>query len=362
MPFSQAAIALRGYATFPVPVFLALSLYLSAKTIARKGSLRLGRKLSRLLVPYGFFTVFYLLFYAIQGSGLSPMAYLKRLGELIGNDPAGVIFLGQAATPLYFLPLLAIGTVGMQWINRLLTRLLKDQRIKDQKSHREWMGKWMAIATLLSAIAYQLLTVSGNAFVLGNRNLAFQTWASDSLLEQPLVRVGLVYIAWLCWCLPYIFGAFYLASRPLPTGSLSTERSNSDPIAQRHQLGSTLLIAGTVLAIALQPTLAPIDTLRDVLLALLMVACGIQLSHSVNRHQNRIIAISRYAFGIYLIHPVLLFVAGKLLPNILFQNRTEITAIQVLTFLIFGFVSSLTVTAALDKIISKPILRKCLGL
>lgn len=288
VPLTDGAIALRSYATFPVPVFLALSLYLSATRILQKGSLNLAAKLPRLLQPYAFFSAFYLLFYAIQGTGLRPAPYLKRLGELISSDLTGLIFFGQAATPLYFLPLLATGTVAMQLLGQWLlpaSALHKKRAVS------------LFVAGLVSIVIYQLFVLSGNAFVLAGRNTAFQALV-PTLLDRPLLRILLVYTAWLLWCVPYVFAAFFWALVPMPV---------------IRQWGWLMAIA-TLIAFAVQPQLAGLDAVRDMLVAFPAIGSGLWLSSridSVSIPSQPLQWLSKFSFGIYLLHPAILYLDRK---------------------------------------------------
>ncbi|MEL6352926.1 MAG: hypothetical protein AAFR58_14305, partial [Cyanobacteria bacterium J06627_28] len=51
VPITRNAEILRSYFVFPVPVFLALSFYLSSKSILEKEQFNLAKKLTKLLIP-----------------------------------------------------------------------------------------------------------------------------------------------------------------------------------------------------------------------------------------------------------------------------------------------------------------------
>ena len=106
------------FSNFAVPFFLATSFYLAIKKLYISGSkYKLKPRLSRLLIPYGFWTLVYLLYKALKYLVDNE---LDRLNSLF-QDPVALIFLGGAAFHLYFLPLLFAGTINVK-ISELLIK------------------------------------------------------------------------------------------------------------------------------------------------------------------------------------------------------------------------------------------------
>ncbi len=194
VPITNNADILRSYFVFPVPVFLALSFYLASKSILVRGHLNLSKKLTRLLIPYAFFSGIYLFYDAIEITDLGVLPYLQRVFEPLVADPIGIVFLGEAYVHLYFFPLLIVGTVAMHYLSGWLK----------QRSAVQIMG-----LTVASAIAHHWLMISGNAFIIEGPSTAFQSLL-PSATNNPFLRLLAAYGALLIRCLPYIFLAFFI--------------------------------------------------------------------------------------------------------------------------------------------------------
>ena len=118
--------AVVQFSGFAVPFFLATSFYLATDRLYvsdRPSNLKL--RLTRLLIPYGFWSIIYILQkivkYALKND-------FDKLLELF-QDPIALIFFGGAAFHLYFLPLLLAGTFANQWAERLIKKKINIQYI-----------------------------------------------------------------------------------------------------------------------------------------------------------------------------------------------------------------------------------------
>ncbi|WP_017304414.1 acyltransferase family protein [Spirulina subsalsa] len=186
---------MRIFASFAVPFFLALSFYLSFRKIyASQGDYPLKARLTRLVIPYLFWTGLYLLYKLIKYALKGDFGQIVKLGQ----DPIGLMVLGGAAFHLYFLPLLLTGTLA----TKLLTPLTRYSR-------PVWVG---LLGLGVSLGVYHLLEVSGNNFVTQG-GVAFQGVSASLGVEgNPGWRLLGVLVAWLLRCLPYLFMALILAS------------------------------------------------------------------------------------------------------------------------------------------------------
>ncbi|MEA5497264.1 acyltransferase [Limnoraphis robusta Tam1] len=184
------------FSGFAVPFFVATSFYFGfCKICSTQGQYNLKSRLTRLMIPYfvwtGIYIVYRILKYLIKNE-------TESINQLF-QDPIGLIFFGGAAFQLYFLPLLAAGTI---WVKPLSSFTHKKHNI-------------LVLFSLLifSLIVYELVLYSGNSFVNG-AGVAFQTWNNTlpvNLKDNQILRIILVFLAWTIRCFPYIFMAIILA-------------------------------------------------------------------------------------------------------------------------------------------------------
>lgn len=197
-PLGWTAIA--QFSSFAVPFFLATSFYLAIDRLyISDHPHNLKLRLTRLLIPYGFWSAVYLLQkiikYAIKND-------FDKLLDLF-QDPVALIFFGGAAFHLYFLPLLLIGTIANQWIGRLIKKKININ--------------YIVLLSTLSLIVYQILLISGNSFRLDLYS-AFQVLLNPKILDDnPLLRLLLVELSWVTRCTPYIFTAMILTHPTVKT-------------------------------------------------------------------------------------------------------------------------------------------------
>ncbi|MCG5060320.1 MAG: acyltransferase [Limnoraphis sp. WC205] len=185
------------YSGFAVPFFLATSFYLGfVKIYSTPGQYNLKSRLTRLMIPYLVWTGIYILYKVLKYLVTNKINSVNQLFQ----DPVGLILFGGAAFQLYFLPLLATGTI---WVKPLSSFTQKKQNI-------------LVLFSLLifSLIIYELVLSSGNTFLNG-AGVAFQTWHNTlpgNLKDNQIMRIILVFLAWTIRCFPYIFMAMILAN------------------------------------------------------------------------------------------------------------------------------------------------------
>jgi len=116
-PMTHAAEIFSNAFVFAVPFFLAASLYFRAE----RGTQPVGDlcdRLKRLMVPYFVWSIIYL---AAHGAKLLLIGQEGEFSRFVSAIP-GHLLCGSAAVQLYFLPLLAVGTVVLFFISLWLSR------------------------------------------------------------------------------------------------------------------------------------------------------------------------------------------------------------------------------------------------
>jgi len=115
LPYGWSAIL--KFSAFAVPFFLAASFYLTMDRLRTDTKpINWRSRLLRMSIPYGIWSLAYL--------SLNLLSYwVKNQPEKIAGlfqNTMGIIFLGQAAFPLYFIPLLISGTLVVMAIEPLI--------------------------------------------------------------------------------------------------------------------------------------------------------------------------------------------------------------------------------------------------
>ena len=179
------------FSEFAVPYFLATSFYLAiAKLYETKKAYPLKTRITRLLLPYVVWTGIYLLYKSTKYLVFDGPEHVLRLF----TDPVALIFLGGAAFQLYFLPLLITGTTLLKGFERWIKYPVPSKRL--------------LLLFLASLMVYELLLSTDNNF-RNQTGTAFNMLTDTGILnaDNPLIRVGLVAVAWSIRCLPYILFA-----------------------------------------------------------------------------------------------------------------------------------------------------------
>jgi surface polysaccharide O-acyltransferase-like enzyme len=265
---------ITDFALFAVPFFLALSFYLAIeKLYLSPQPYPVRARLMRLLVPYLFWSAVYLLYKIVKYGVAGEMSKLVNLFV----DPLALICFGGTAFHLYFLPLLAVGTVSIKLLD--LARF----------TSRSWQG--LVLLGLLSLLGYEILLRTGNEYQLAI-GCAFEplfaaVWPPGN--TNPILRLLLAIVAWGLRCLPYIFVGAILAHP-----NTSKFRLN---LVERHPVVWVSLFVILNLCGDLFLPQAVYEVSRGYVALLAAIAC----SHSL-KDNSLIKSFGICSFGIYLIH------------------------------------------------------------
>jgi peptidoglycan/LPS O-acetylase OafA/YrhL len=185
---------ITDFALFAVPFFLAASFYLAINKLYNSPNpYPLRSRLTRLLIPYACWTVFYLLYKFAKYSAAGESSQLLSLFK----DPLSLFFFGGAAFHLYFLPLLITGTFLLKLSEFLITRKISFGRL--------------IFMNLICILIYEILLDTGN--YPNSLNIAFQplmTAIFPDGISNPILRWILVEFTYILRCLPYIFTSMLL--------------------------------------------------------------------------------------------------------------------------------------------------------
>lgn len=308
------------FSKFAVPFFLATSFYLMFKKFYNTSKeISLGQRLSRLLVPYGIWSAIYLTYkclkYIIEGD-------LRQIGQ-ISQNWFSIVFSGGAAFHLYFLPLLMAGTVLLK-----LTEMGLRQK-------RPPLLVILVPMFGLSVAFYQGLLASGNAFNNG-AGTAFATMIASLptiIGQNPLLRAGLIVLAWMIRCLPYMLLAMLLA-HPKLNWALSKKSGIYCLVMACAFVGINLL--GSVLPAAIY------EILRGYITLVLALAVSPFLKDA-----SWIKNLGACSFGVYLMHLIFVesfyIVVGRVLPTAFIENISSATLLLVsaLILMLTGFLTQM---------------------
>jgi peptidoglycan/LPS O-acetylase OafA/YrhL len=322
IPIGERAIQFRYLFYFAVPFFLAASFYFATKKLPLNISLTFWqKKFKRIVVPYLLWSTFYIVSKSIVFL-LTNNA--NQITQLLA-DPVAIIFLGGASYHLYFIPLLVVGTLWLYLVNYL---------IKCKKSII-----WLFFGSLVSILIYQLLLSSNNSFNLGS-STAFPQLLSlfqPESLSYMIIRVILVYFAWILRCLPY----FLLA---LLINQLLQQNSNRW-LYQKPTI--FLLLFVFLLANSVGNKFLP-DAFSEIAIAFGLLLFGISISKYLK--DNALITnLGLCSFGIYLIHPFIKSAVEIILIKFLPQLTQSISIPSMLIYSISSFLVSWLVIAILLK-------------
>ena len=316
LPAGWAQILQFSY--FAVPFFLATSFYLASAKLYASGKFQLSSRLQRLLIPYAFWTIFYL--------GYKAAKYLvdnrpERL-SVVFRDPFALIFCGGAAFHLYFLPLLITGTILIKFVE-----LWSKNKVK---------LKLLIYLFVLSLIGYEILLISGNDFN-NISGVAFQSLLNSTLPSgnlNPLLRLILIVLAWTIRCLPYIFLALFF-NHPR-VGQHLPKFNKKNAIA--------LLFIFLILNIFGHYFLP--QGIEEVIIGYAALLAAIYLS-IILPESPMILNLGVCSFGIYLIHLLIVetfqMVSKRVYPTLLIQpSLFSLLTVTTLTFLISWMVISIS--------------------
>lgn len=299
---------ITDFALFAVPFFLALSFYLAIeKLYLSPQSYPLRARLTRLLVPYVFWSAAYSIYklvkYGVAGE-------TSKLVDLFA-DPLVLTCFGGAAFHLYFLPLIAVGTVQIKLLD--LGRF----------TSRSWQG--LALFGLASLLGYEILLRTGNEYQL-SVSYAFQPLLANLFPTgntNPILRLGLAIVAWGLRCLPYICVAAILAHPR--TSNFRLKLVKRQPVVWVV----LFIILNLVGDRFLPPSLYEVS--RGYVALLAAIACS-------DRLQDRypIKNLGTCSFGIYLIHLLVIEIFQSLAKRI---DPNYLDHVQSIVLLVVAIVS-----------------------
>lgn len=313
--------AILQFSGFAVPFFLATSFYLIINKLSfSRSQFPWKSRLTRLLIPFGIWSLVYLLQKTIK-------YLLKHENDKLVHlfqDPVSIIFFGGSAFHLYFLPLLFSGTVLVTLLYSLLKKQFNLQTI--------------VICFLASTSIYEVLLVTGNSFQIG-AGIAFQKFLEATFPtgnQNPIIRIFLGELAWLIRCLPYIFMAMLL-----------TVPSISKKISQ-FDTSSTLVLFFIFVTLNLYGNLFIPESLYEIARGYTTLIFAISLSNNLKEH-HIIANLGSCSFGIYLIHLLVVEVFQSLEKRIYDITDIQVSVITLLTFSICSFIVSWIATYLLMK-------------
>ncbi len=323
LPIDNTAIKFRLFFYFAVPFFIATTFYfLTDKPDIIYSKKFWQSKIDRILIPYLVWSTVFLLSRVIVFR-LSHKT--DRLQQLL-QDPLSIIFFGGASYHLYFLPLLLTGTFLV-----LLIPLLMKWRINNWK---------LIFIAIVSTILYTLLEISGNGFQLKDMSIAFASLSTNfkfDVEKYPLLRFILIETAWIIRCLPYFLIALLLNKLRLNQKLFHARTTAILAIlfVSSNTLGKTFLPGG----------------ISELFLAFTLLLLGIAMSGYIINDQigNIITNIGACSFGIYLIHPFVMYAVKPIISKIAPQLAGSISVFSMLIISIPCFAISWAIVAYLTK-------------
>ncbi len=312
---------ITDFSLFAVPFFLALSFYLAIeKLYSAPQPYPLRVRLRRVLVPYLCWSGIYLLYKVVKYSAAGEMSKLVN----VFADPLALICFGGASFHLYFLPLLAVGTV-----------LIKLVDLADFTS-RSWQG--LVLLGLFSLISYEILLRTGNEYQL-DLGCAFQPLlgvVKPMGNTNPILRLFLAIVAFGLRCLPYIFVGAILAHP-----KTSKFRLN---LVERHPfMWVSLFIILNICGDRFLPQ-SVYEVSRGYVALLAAIACSDRLQDN-----HLIKSFGACSFGIYLIHLLAIEIFQSLAKRIDPNYINHVQSIMLLVAAIISVATSWLVTSWLMK-------------
>lgn len=316
------------FATFSVPFFLATSFYFAVTKLHQSANnYSLKGRFSRLLIPYLFWSFFYLSYKALKYSIDGNYEQLQNLYRLL-QQPVNLVLGGHAAIHLYFLPLLITGLIMVKLIE-------------------PWLKKKISLLVLLmiwfgACLLYKGLFILNHQLqkhvVLTNPQ---QTQVLTSILES-LINILLIESGWIIICLPYILLAVILTDFRIKNWLFNPSKSylifvfSLFIITNIFMFGDSLIISD----LSALPH-SDLGTFSQVLRGYLALVLAISLSSRLKENPI-IVNLGLCSFGIYLIH--LLVIEGFLIlekrvyPGDWRTATPNMIAIAILSFFISWFI------------------------
>lgn len=321
LPISDGAIRFRHLFYYAVPFFLAAYFYFGTQKLPLKINFTFWqKKLQRIVVPYLFWSIFYVVsktvLFSIQGNA-------EAIQELLA-DPLAIIFLGAASYHLYFIPLILAGT-ALFYLANYLAKLQSFSLI--------------ALLAVVGIACYQLLIVSSSDFNIDSYtafSLLIEQISKDNLLYQP-GRILLVNIAWLIRCLPYFFIA-------LLCGLLLQTKLR----AWIYMREAAIAIGLFFLLLNLTGTTYLPAAISEVAIAYSFLLFGIAISRYIPNSQV-IKNLGLCSFGIYLIHPFIKSIVEIMLSLVTPELVQNVTILSMSIYAVISFLLSWLAISIMQK-------------
>lgn len=312
------------FSGFAVPFFLGTFFYFAFKKIYATGEYYLKLRLTRLLIPYLFWTIIFTIYktfkYLLQNE-------FDSLNKQF-HDPIALIFFGGAAFHLYFLPLLVSGTIFIKPMSWLIKKQIK--------------LRVLFSLCLLTLFLYEAVLISGSFFNTVHNETAI---ISQSLLNYPfiantkyvcLLKLLLVELAFLIRCLPYIFISALIAHPKIQS------------FFQHKNIKYTIITLGLFLIFNIFGGYLFLESIYEVGRGYAALLLAIFLSNYLL--QNQIIkSLSLCSFGIYLIQLLFIetfqIIETRIYPGGMFRVSTP----SLLIFATLNLAASWIVTDILMK-------------
>ncbi len=325
IPITEQARQFRYLFYFAVPFFLAASFYFSTK----KSPLNIAisfwqKKMQRILVPYLFWSLFYLIFKSIVFFMSDRTSEIQKLL----SDPLAIILFGGASYHLYFLPLLASGTLLLCLANYFT-----------QKQNPLAL---LSLFSVLSIVVYQLLLASNNSFDLGTYTAFDRVLDSTTATgwNYSILRIFLVNLAWILRCLPYFFIAMLINQFLL---------QNNCKWLYKQQTAVLLFLV--FLSVDIMGKNFIPSAVNEIAIAFLLLLWGISISHYFkdNKYNAVITNLGSCSFGIYLIHPLIKSVIEIVIIKLIPQLTQSVSLTSMLVYSVSSFLISWILVALLLK-------------
>lgn len=325
-------LKITDFALFCVPFFLATAFYLAiSKLYNSEGQYPLRSRLVRLLIPYGIWSAFYLLYKAAK--------YLltngqDRLSQLF-QDPLSLIFFGGTSFHLYFLPLLMTGTLLIK---------LAEILIRGKVSLRG-----CGLIALFTLLIYELILISGNGLQVP-ANISFEPLLASVFPggnSNPFLRWLLVELFWVLRCLPYIMFAMFLAHP-------ERNRLRLKLLSNHYILWIAIFLGFNIFGNLVLP-----QAVNEIMRGFTALAAALSISSVLNsgvlKRSSLINSIGACSFGIYLVHMffVEIFQSAMIRLNPGYVNSISTVALLIASILIFLISWSITVLLLKNKNMSK---------
>lgn len=313
--------AISQFSGFAVPFFLATSFYLIINKLYISGSHYPWKtRLTRLLIPYGFWSLVYLLQKSIR-------YLLKHENDKLIHlfqDPVSIIFFGGSAFHLYFIPLLLSGTLLIKSVDFLIKRLVKPSTI--------------IVALLVSTFAYEILLLSGNSFQI-SASIGFQKLVESTIPtanQNPMLRILLGELSLIIRCLPYIFMAMLL-----------NHHNISKKLLQLNTY-STLVLGFIFITLNIYGNLFIPESLYEITRGYTTLLFAISVSTNL-KENDTIKNLGSCSFGIYLLHLLLVEVFQSMGNKFYAVTKIPVSTLTLLTSSVLIFIISWAATNLLMK-------------